>query len=439
MRLRSVTSTIADVVRMNHSFVTDSMTRAALRRAIGRRPGSPPGGAAQAELDAAEPSVKAYLGLSSGSLALAGIRVSESGDRYLNVVIGEITATSLFAGVHTALTVASQLAARLGLPLRVIMLDWTSPGNSAATAAALIHSSLTLEGVEVVEREHVRAVPFTSSDVWLATHSKTAHAVQVAAIAGLIPVDRVVYLIQDYEPGFSAWSTDSVTAAATYHAGFLPLVNSVPLWEYLTQVEGLAIDRGLVFGPSLDADALRAAAAARMVQHDRRILFYARPGKARNLFHLGIASLRVAARELAEAGERVEFLSIGEPHDDVQLADGAVLHSVGRLGWREYFDFIATVDVLLSLQQSPHPSHPPFDVAISGGYAVTNDFDGRRRSMHPRIVTAPATPGGLGSALVGALDLAATDDHGYQPLADASLGAPLADALELVAARLLSD
>ena len=83
--------------------------------------------------------------------------------------------------------------------------------------------------MRVVTRETIREVTYGASDYWLASHSKTAHALQVACDVGVIDRARVAYLIQDYEPGFTAWSTESVLAEATYRAGFVPIVNSTPL------------------------------------------------------------------------------------------------------------------------------------------------------------------------------------------------------------------
>jgi hypothetical protein len=274
-------------------------------------------------------------------------------------------------------------------------------------------------------------------DIWIATHYKTAHAVQVACEVGTISSERVVYLIQDYEPGFVAWSTESVLAEATYRAGFLPVVNSMPLWEYLTGEAGLDIPRDVVFAPAFEEDRLREAAAARRRTPTARVLYYGRRSKHRNLFELGVSAIKAAALELGDDVGRTEFVSLGEPHDDIPLPGGAVLTSRGRLAWAEYFAFLPTVDVALSLQQSPHPSHPPFDAAISGGLAVTNDFAGTRGQLHPRITAAPADTASLAAALITAIRSSWDAEPGeYRPVAAGSLGGGLDDVVPVVAERL---
>ncbi len=87
------------------------------------------------------------------------------------------------------------------------MVRWTTPGNSAAAAEALVAERFPESrvdgrpGVRVVRREDVLDETFGRDDVWIATHWKTAHPLDVAVTAGVVARDRVVYLVQDYEPG----------------------------------------------------------------------------------------------------------------------------------------------------------------------------------------------------------------------------------------------
>ena len=110
---------------------------------------------------------------------------------------------------------------------------------------------------------------------------------------------------------------------------------------------------------------------------------------------------------------------------------------MGRLPWDDYFRFLSTIDVALSLQQSPHPSHPPFDAAISGAYAVTNDFSGGRSGLHPRIVAVAADTPSLGAALADVIRNAFDAEPGdYLPVADGALGSELDAALRFAVSRL---
>jgi hypothetical protein len=284
-----------------------------------------------------------------------------------------------------------------------------------------------------VAREKIGTFTFGPDDLWLATHSKTAHAMQVACAAGLVDPGRVVYLIQDYEPGFTAWSTASVVASATYHAGFLPVVNSLPLKKYLVATEGITVDDDLVFAPAFDEERLRRAAANHR-SGPKTVLFYARPSKPRNLYALGIAALKATVADLGEEAAKVRFVSAGEKHPDVQLGAGATLRSLGRLDWDAYFEFLSGTSVVLGLQASPHPSHPPLDAAISGALAVTNDFAETRAELHPRLRAVPADVPSLAAAMVDAIRNQPADTA-YRAVSDGKLGRPLDDVVDALAAR----
>jgi hypothetical protein len=438
MNLRKLTRIAADLLRTNIAFVRSGSARARIREGLKIDSFAPHLNAiVLAETKAAPPAAQPYARLAENSLALTAITVDGSRRPALNLLVGEVRVGGVFAGIHTALTTAIQLAGMLGVGIRIVMLDPTSTDNSRDKVERFVRAEFGLGDVQVVTRDRINRTVFGEGDYWLATHSKTAHALQVACRTGLVNASRAAYLIQDYEPGFSPWSTESILAESTYRAGFVPIVNSVPLWEYLTATVGLDIPRELVFSPAFELDRLRAAAEARIPHPTVRVLYYGRRSKHRNLFALGISGLKAAALALGDDVGRVEFISAGETHDDIELGNGATLTSRGRLPWGEYFEFLSTTDVVLSLQQSPHPSHPPFDAAISGALAVTNDFGGGRSGLHPRITAVPADTESLRDALVIAIrESLGSQPAGYLPVGDGVLGLPLDHVLESVAARL---
>jgi len=439
MPAKKILQLAGDLVRVNTAFVRSGKQRGELREALKIQGYDHRLDALIREDAAAVPAAALpYERLSETSLSLAGIRTRPGGD-HLNIVVGEVRTAGVFAGVRTALTVGDKLAAALGLRMRVVMLDATSLDNSQAKAAAYL-AGIGINA-EVVVRERVREAQYGESDLWLATHFKTAHAIQVACQAGVIDAARVAYLVQDYEPGFTAWGSSSVLAQATYHAGFTPIVNSRPLFDHLSAEEQLELDERLVFAPSFELETLARTAAARKPKTagaPLRVLFYGRRSKPRNLFTLGVSALKALAAQPGFDARRVEFFSAGEQHDDVPLGGGAVLRSLGRLPWDRYFRYLSTVDVMLSLQQSPHPSHPPFDAAISGAITVTNDFHGTRGGLHPRIAAVRAATEALGAGLSEALERVAAPgfDRGYLPVEDGVLGHPLDDVIAHVAASL---
>jgi hypothetical protein len=393
------------------------------------------------ERDAAPAAAQPYAGLSGAALALTSLVRSVDAAPAVRLVLAEFDPAQVFAGVHTALRAADGLAERLRLPLHIIVLsEAIGTGRHDSILDAVVgRLGRDRSRTSVLTREGLAQANTHPDDVWVATHWTTAHPLHVAARAGVINPARVVYLVQDHEPGFAALSTDRVTASGTYRAGFHLLVNSEPVAAVLRAAEGVTVHAAAVFAPDLDLDRLAAIAAQRAsgdpTARPVTVFFYGRPTKPRNLFALGIAALRVAA--LALPGMTVRWVSAGEQHRDVDLGGGHRLESRGTLGWDEYFALLGECDVALALQASPHPSHPPLEAALSGALAVTNEVAGTRASLHSRLLAFDPDPAALGAAVAEAVRAADTRTATAQPPATIpEWGRTMASALDAVAAVL---
>lgn len=383
------------------------------------------------------PAASVYEGVTPHSLHLSSLRYGPAAP-VVSLVVPAIKPDAIFAGVATALHVGRRLALAMDRPLRIVPFGKAEP---EALAAAL-RDFLSAGGdpvppLQVVPQPMLPHTTVSDDDIWVVTYWTTAHAADVACRLGVLDPARVVYLVQDYEPGFHAWSVAHAVTRQTYRAGFHHIVNSTSLARYLVDREGPQTDHGLVFTPHLDLDRLARVAAARSASPVVRVFFYARPGKPRNLYQLGVAALRAASLTLADEGIEWEGFSAGEEHPDIQLPTGATVRSLGTLGWDAYYELLAATDVGLGLMHSPHPSHPPLEVAVSGGLAVTNDLDGSRTGFHDRIVAVDADPDALATALVAAVRRARAE--GPQPFAAPDgdvLGRPLDIVLDDLVQRL---
>lgn len=429
---------LADLARVTVRYVRSPAFRRAAMSALAS-PSTPLelSEATLRELAASPEAARPYAGLSGAALAMSALTCDANAEPTVRLVLAELDPGRIFAGVHTALRVADGLAARIGLPLQVVLL---SEAISAGRRDRLLDTIVERLGRDrsrttVLTRDALATASAHPGDVWVATHWTTAHPLQVAARAGVIDPARVVYLVQDHEPGFTALSTDRVTASATYRAGFRLLVNSEPVAAVLRAAEGVVVDAALVFAPDLPLDRLSTIAAQRPAVASERpvtVLFYGRPSKPRNLFPLGIAALRIAAQGLP--GEHVRWISAGEPHRPVDLGGGYRLESRGTLGWDDYFALLAESDVVLSLQASPHPSHPPLEAALSGAVAITNEVEGTRAQLHPRLRAVDVDPAALGSTIVNAIRAARGDTAERGPDGTlTALGRAMASSLDALA------
>ncbi|MEV8024994.1 hypothetical protein [Microbacterium sp. NPDC080220] len=354
----------------------------------------------------------------------------------LNLVLLEFHPEAMFAGVKTAIEVAAVTAGLLDVAVRLILLTQERldpPARAEYERERVAKLSSVFDGVnwEVVCGYEVTDTSFGRDDIWVATHWMTAHALDVSAQAGKLSCDQVIYLVQDYEAEYFAGPHERAFAESTYSAGFALLVNGTQVARFLT-ARGHHVDRAQIFAPQFDTWNLQQAAARRFREPVPRLLFYGRPSKPRNMFDLGIAALTMTAERLRSEGRTVSFVMAGEEGEDVSLAQGTVMHNLGVLDRSSYFSELSRVDVGLALQATPHPSHMPFDLAMTGSVAVTNEVDGSRHTMHPRIVAVEGSPPALCEALLNAVTSArngAPRSVGYLPPRDGSLGAPLPDAI----------
>lgn len=354
---------------------------------------------------------------------------------HVNVTLLDFNPAAMFAGVKTALETAVLIGEVTRRPIRMILLRPTGLLHEDRVRfveerrIALENAFPNVEWSIVCD--DVTGTSFGSDDIWIATHWMTAHALDLASRVGAIDVHRVIYLVQDYEPDHFAGDSDRPAAESTYRAGFTLLVNSRQVAAYLKR-HGVEVNDEHVFAPQFDSRQLRTVAARRSKPVAPLIFFYGRPSTPRNMFALGIETLRRASSEFARRGSDVEFVMAGEGGPDIELAEGFTLRNLGVLERTAYFDKIARVDVGLTLQATPHPSHLPFDLAISGAFAVTNEVDGSRNEMHPRIVATSSTPDALSTLLVAMVDRARSDERvpiGYLPVRDGQLGSSLRNAV----------
>jgi hypothetical protein len=420
--IRNLTGRVRRTASLAVRYLRSPVFRARVADADDRRDGAEvPSAIQRSEAAAAPAAARAYRAIDGAALALAA-RGADAGPAAVVLVMAEYDPAGAFAGGRSAVLAAQTLGAALHLPVRVVALDE--------------HAAPSRPDGSFIARRDLPGTSFGSRSIWMVTHWTTAYAAHVAVVAGRLDPTRVVALVQDDERGFTGYSTARAAAAATYDAGFLPLVNSRPLADHLTRTSTLEIPDDQVFAPLLDDPLLREVASARSPEPTRRILFYARPSKPRNMFGLGVAALEAAVARLQGEYDDLDLVSAGEPHPDRDLGHGIRLRSLGRVDHDAYHRLLGTSDVVLALQASPHPSHVPLEAAVSGALAVTNDFSGTRTGWHPRLVAVGSDVESLAAAIAAAVRDTGGTERGYLPLPPGVLGGTLDAAVEAVVRRL---
>ena len=346
----------------------------------------------------------------------------------LNVLQPWLGPEAMTGGPNTIILLAA-LVAECGVPVRVVTSRTghkTDPAWFATHAAALLGRAVPPDLQVVAAWDKAVPAEIGGNDLWLATHWTTAQSLR--PVLPRMGRPWFVYLVQDFEPGFYAWSSNYALALESYAMPHRAIFNERLLAEHFrAQAPGCYADpafldtRCMVFEPAVDRRVFHPPAARR--DGPRRLLFYARPTNPRNLLGLGVQALRAAIAQGVFAGEW-EFHGIGARGSLPPLALGAgyALRPAPWEGYEAYAESLRRADILLCPMLSPHTSYPVLEMAACGGAVVTNTFGPKTASslaaLSPEIIGVAPTPDGLLAGLREAV---------------ARLGAPRQDRLILPA------
>ncbi|MFY0633396.1 MAG: glycosyltransferase [Vannielia sp.] len=329
----------------------------------------------------------------------------------LVLLVPTLNPSEAFAGIATAIDIGIGLAAR-GHRVRMIATDlpMANPaasrefvdnraGSAQAGAAARISLHCGITGDH--SGPDGPGISHHPGDVFLATAWWTAHVAQRLIRAQPMHHSRFLYLIQDFEPNFYPWGTVYADAAASYAMDYTPIFNTTLLRDHFAAL-GLCSPQALAFRPSIEVS--RYSAGVRTPgSGPRRLALYGRPEVERNMFPMAIEALERFLQAEGLGRKEIELVSVGLQHEPVEFSTGARLTSRGKLPWEAYPAFLLGVDLGLSLMYSPHPSHPPIEMAASGVRVVTNSFGGKDLGrLSPAILSAAPTPEALAEALARA-------------------------------------
>lgn len=347
-------------------------------------------------------------------------RASKRPGPRLNLLLPTLEPMHLFGGIATALTFFKALAGA-DADLRIVLTDQShAPTLSGADWEGWRCASIDDEDtagrlVLPYGDRSTRTLPVRRGDLFVATGWWTAYGIQrlrnwQAQTFGAPPLP-FVYLIQDFEPGFYAWSSRYLMALSTYQdpGPVIRVFNSHELQNSFAD-QALAPAPEFVMEPQFNAGLSSRRRKLQTVRKDRTLLLYGRPGTARNAFELACQGLREWVRTDARA-RQWNLLSVGETHGELALGEGCLLRSMGKLSLDEYASQLARASLGVSLMCSPHPSYPPLELAAFGARVLTNRFGPKDLSLRSPLIEsmAAATPEAIGSRLHQMVNLAEAD------------------------------
>lgn len=310
---------------------------------------------------------------------------SEENKIRFNILIPTVDPEKIYGGISSAIANAKNiLAAMPNCDVRVIVTsdDVTREGLSELVKRLdvpliKVDPSSDIAGNTVVPLLFNKHIPLSirKNDVFYATAWWTAD------LAFRIKTEQrrkykfsypIVYLIQDYEPGFYSWSTQSALAESTYQNGneIIAIINS----EELTNFFESRYKFRSTFCLPYEMDE-KIYSKLRVVKKEKIIIVYGRPSVARNLFKLILESLRIW--QLTEPAEALQYQIkfAGENFDAKLISELNNAESVGKLSLDEYGELLSKSAIGISLMLSPHPSYPPLEMATANCITITNDYD----------------------------------------------------------------
>ena len=298
----------------------------------------------------------------------------------VTLVLPTLRKTKVFGGINTAISFFNLLVERLGADGRVLILNdesgntkwqYAIPGYGENSEEKKIAYLPLMEKVDVREKEYVILTSWRTAFTFLPL---------VTWKKEVCGDDRfkMLYLIQDFEPGFFPWSTEYAIADLTYTQqkdSIVAIINSKELHDYMKK-HGYEFGTMMYFCPVLNSN-LRKELLTGSVQEKRKkqILIYGRPSESRNAFEIIRYALQEWSKKYSDA-ENWTIISLGEEFADKKLPNN-VIRVKGKVGLKEYAEIMKETYAGISLMVSPHPSYPPLEMSTFGVRTITNCYENK--------------------------------------------------------------
>ncbi len=377
---------------------------------------------------------------------------SDKGKLRLNFLTPSVDIAHVFGGISTAMNLFEALRKEVGCEARILSTDADVVEKTSTAPEGYVITEMQKECTAPLQLVAVndrfgKTVPVRENDVFVCTAWWTAYNIRSildwqAQTFGKAQANPVIYIIQDYEPGFYPWSSRYMMADSTYRFDVptYAIFNSKLLKDFF-DAKHYHFARSWYFDPVLNrklAEYLPKSDSP--VSKKKQILVYGRPSVDRNAFALVVETLKLWKKKQSDYSEWTLF-SAGETHGDVDLGDGCYLQSLGKLSLEDYAKTMLDTYAGLSLMVSPHPSYPPLEMSTFGIKTVTNAYDNKdltgfnenircQRDSSPRALAATLLE--ICAAYDGQGSIATDNDY-------AKGGSPFGDAVTELARQVKQD
>jgi hypothetical protein len=287
----------------------------------------------------------------------------------VNIITDSVNAGSLFGGVITALIFAFHLAEKNNADIRII---------TRSEVAERFRVNEILERINIVFKGQIEflyahysstvEIDTCEKDIFITTSWWTTYCTLKS-----ISVEKIIYILQEDERMFYPYGDDSLLAQEMMsHPQLRYVINTKLLFDHLVN-SGLnnLKQNALYFEPAFDES--NYYFTQENTNHKLKLFFYARPNNLRNIFYRALSTLDTALNlGIIDINEWDIYLVGKDLPTNLVFTNGYKPHTISNMNYKEYGDFIRTVDLGFSLMYTPHPSYPPLDLAACGAAVVTN-------------------------------------------------------------------
>lgn len=293
----------------------------------------------------------------------------------LNLIVPCFAKSLVFGGIATALKIFKEIQLELNCNGRIIVTGVETYNKRLTYELDGYSHNADRNGVCFLSEK--KEISVCKNDVFICTSWITAFyfypVLNWQKKRFKIPGRKIIYLIQDFEPGFVPWSTEYVLAEQTYrhYEDTIAIFNSKELSEYFRMM-GYRYFIEKTFSPELNERMKKVLLAGSDKKRKKRILIYGRPVNDRNAFGLIYEALKYWSDTYVKAKEW-QIISLGDKFDDIPLSNNRIVFR-GKLSLEKYGEMLLSSYAGISLMISPHPSYPPLEMSAFGMRTITNSF-----------------------------------------------------------------
>lgn len=298
-----------------------------------------------------------------------------------NLVLPTIRKTKVFGGILTTIRILQLLMNQKGIRGRIIIIN-EEKNSSKWTYSIPGFSSEKMADNRIIFLSESKKLDVGRNDIFILSNWRTAYTFMPVLNWQIhnysLRNRKALYLIQDYEPGFFAWSSEYMLAESTYKIDsekIIALFNSKELHDYFIQKK-YTFSNYLYFEPTLNEKLKAELLANHDIQRKKQILIYGRPSESRNAFAIIKEALEIWSREYTKDVCEWRIISLGEQFEEIKLCNNTI-EVFGKVTLEKYAQLMLSSYVGISLMISPHPSYPPLEMSTFGVKTITNTFENK--------------------------------------------------------------